>query len=234
MSLLIFLACATPSIGVATATTIPVEEEYASPDRHGTLAETTQTLQQVQRELEGLSAERLVEAHAAAAVAIRNCPYNRSAVQVPLVMSRVLARHDAPELEGVKASLALHLEVLEALEVSALVLPVEGDYLRADMPGIFTGPQLAAHEDPVAGAMLLVLQIQELVDAYPPETTARIDAALETVNAVTLNHWELKGPLLVYRNQLEWILAQDTLKPEAAADVQATLSLIAEFVQLRC
>jgi len=233
MSLLIFLACALPSIEVAAASTTAVEA-FNSPDRHGTLPETTQILQEVQHKLESLSPERLVEVHHAAGVTIKNCPYNRSAVQVPLVMSRVLSRHDAPELEGIKAALALHLTVLDTLQVSALELPTDGDYLRPEMDGIFTGPELAAREDPVAGAMLLVAQIQELVNAFPPETKSRSDGALKTVNVATLNHWELKSPLLVYRNHLEWSLAQGTLTPAAAADMQAILTLVSEFSLLRC
>lgn len=233
MILFALLACMTPTFeGVGMAAT--AAEQPADRDRHGTLADATQTLDQVQRQLDGLSQPDRAAASAAIAVAIRNCPYNRSAVAIPLAMHQALARHDAPALDGVKAAVGRHVAVLDALGASAMELPGEGDYLRTELAGMYSGPELAALHDPVAGALLLVMQIRELVNAYPPETTARINGAVATVSAATQDQWELKGALLVYRNQLESIVAEGTLDPAAAADVEAIHALISEFVQLGC
>ena len=233
MILLAFLAFLGPSFeGVATAETFV--ETVPAPDRHGTLDEITADLERVQDRLSTMDPAALDEARVAATVAIRNCPYNRSAVQIPLAMRRVLARHDAPELAGVKATLDTHLAVLDTLHVTQLAPPRAGDYLRADLEGVYSGAQLTQLDDPVAGATLLVMQIRELVNAYPPETTARISAALEQVHSATNSEWEFKTALLVYRNQLEWELNQGTLDPGAAADVAAVVALIEEFASLRC
>ena len=58
MTLLVLLACATASLDAATA---PPAEELVSPDRHGSLVETSDTLLRVHAELQGLSPQRLAE-----------------------------------------------------------------------------------------------------------------------------------------------------------------------------
>lgn len=216
------------SVGVpASLARNPMEGAEAGP------AQAAQSLRQVREGLESLPPERLERVQAAALELVKSCPYNRSAVQIPLVMSRVLAPHDDPSLTVLKAGVAEHVAVLDLLGLTALPLPQPTDYLHQAMPVLHSADQLAATADPIAATMALLMAVRALVDAYPDETVQRIDAAREIIDPATQGQWTLKAQLIGFRSGLEEV-AQGTRDPGLQRDTQALVEMLSAYMSLYC
>lgn len=200
---------------------------------HEALAPATVSLRAIDDGVRALPADNLAQAREAAAVIVSECPYNRSLVQLPVVMQLVLARHDDPGLAKLKQAVDLQVSVLDQLGVAALPLPRAGAYLDRDMPGLATAAHLASRVDPIGETRLLTDQIEGLVEAYDPGTTARIDAASEVLSLATQGQWALKGQLAGQREALRQLSAETT-DPALKADLDGLEQLISDVMALYC
>ncbi|MBX2796469.1 MAG: hypothetical protein KTR31_02335 [Myxococcales bacterium] len=135
----------------------------------------------------------------AAATLARNCPYNRAAMQVPLVLQHELTRTDIDGLPWPAqwrwAEMASHVEQqiarLESLGALQLPLPEAGDYL-ASQPDLLTRAELSTHPDPMAATQALLDRVGALVKGYDEATRATITQATDTLYVATGNPWPPK------------------------------------------
>lgn len=200
---------------------------------HEGLGPAAATLQVVRADLAALSPEQRAEASRAVVEMITNCPFNRSSVQVAMVLQHVLDRHDDPALAPLRSAVDDHVAALDLLGATALPLPRQGDYLHRDMAGLVTGPQLLAAPDPIATAHQLLAQVLDLVGAYDAQTTDRLEAAGAVLAPATHDQWPMKNQLLGVRVELKR-LADTDLDPRLQADVVALHALLDEYLSLTC
>ncbi len=191
------------------------------------------TLRLVRADLEALDPTRRARVADAALETITNCPYNRSSVQVAMVMQQVLAAHDDPALAALKAGIDDQVAILDLLGATALPLPRQGDYLHRDMPGLVTGAQLLDAPDPVAVVHQLLAQVPDLVRDYDSTTTNRLEAANDVLAPATHRQWPLKDSLVGFRVEVER-LAAGTSDDALRRDLEALDAMLTEYVGLMC
>ncbi|MCB9779194.1 MAG: hypothetical protein H6742_11575 [Alphaproteobacteria bacterium] len=193
----------------------------------------TGSLQRIHGDFAQLTPDQQRQARDAAASIISDCPYNRSMVQVPLVLQQVLARHDDPALSAVKAGVDAHVAVLRDLGVDALPLPAAGRNLDRPLVGLTTAAALRDSADPIGETRVLVDQIEGLVAAYDADTVARITTAADTLAKATGGQWALEGQLVGLQKELQRVLlvVED---PALRVELIALDGLLAELVRQAC
>ncbi len=162
-----------------------------------------------------------------------NCPYNRTAAQLPLLLKSELARRPDPELAELRAVVDVHVALLEDLGISELPLPREGDNLHGLSTGLHSRASLGVHASPVSQTQALADQIPGIVDAYSDETVARIDAANEVVAPALRTQWPLKGQLIAYRGDLERVRDASTDEFQRA-ELDALIDSLSAFMATGC
>ena len=193
----------------------------------------TASLRRIHDGFTQLTPDQQRQARQAAASIISDCPYNRSMVQVPLVLQQVLARHDEPALTAVKAAVDAHVVVLRDLGVDALPPPVAGGNLDRPLRGLTTAAALRDSADPIGETRVLVDQIEGLVAAYDADTLARISTAADTLGKATEGQWALEGPLVGMQRELQRVLLV-TEDPALRVELIALDGLLAELVRQSC
>jgi hypothetical protein len=181
------------------------------------------------------------EAHQAAAVLMVNCPYNRLSMQLPIALERVAARYDdsytdiefRAEWRRIRAGLAQHVALVDALGAGAQPMPQPGDYLAPHRQLLLTRAQLDASADPLDALEPLLNATHGLVGSYDPWTLQRIADATDTVDLRTDGQWPTQYLLMAWRRQLvsiePFITQQDMLR-----DVQRMIAALDTYSELRC
>ncbi len=177
--------------------------------------------------------EAKAEMRAAVVELIVNCPYNRASLQLPLLLEGELAPHDDPELADLKAALARHVDLLEALELDSLELPKAGDNLFEGVAAVHTRASLAAHPDPVGETRVLVDQIKPMVQAYSDETLSRLDAARAVTRPASREQWPLGNQLVGYSVELERVILV-TEDEAVRTDARIWLDLLHGYMATSC
>ena len=177
---------------------------------------------------------------AASHTLVRNCPFNRASVQIPIAMRAVLARHDAstlpteaqPGWKALQEGLDAHVATLGAIGAAALPLPAEGDYLH-HVDGLVDGRALVRLDDPLTPTYRLVDGVSSLVQGYDEATLDRIGAAQEVMRAPTSDTWTLKWHSIGWR---EGLLALDPALAghPAQADVQRMIDTLSRLFEQSC
>lgn len=221
---------------LASAALRPAEEapvEAADPAAEGAQP-ATESLLALRLKLDALPPRQLARARDAGVTLITNCPFNRGAAQVPLVMQRVLARHADPALASLKAGVDAHVAVLDQLGLSALPAPGYGDYLYMSSAGVVSGAELAASPDPVGLSLILMQDLPGLVQGYDDHTLDKIHQSGAVLGAATGDRWPLKHELEGFSREMAELMAEGSLSAAAFADLEALSGLLDEYVGHRC
>lgn len=213
---------------------------------NGSLAGADLVTRSILHDLEGMEDGELDAVHQSFGVLMTNCPYNRTSAQLPIVMQRVLARHDpgilppeaATAYREVQDAVNHHVALISALGGLDAAETVPGDYLHG-IPSVLSAAQLAAHPQPEQATKDLLRDLQPLADALDGVTQARLEWAHEPVGEATRQMWPMKRSMLGYRDTLRRVIhASATCRDDTCSapidEVDFLLTLIDDYANRTC
>lgn len=169
-----------------------------------------------------------------------DCPYNRASFQLPVALALAAGSVEGRGLEpearatwrAVRSGLVAHAAAVDALAGPDWRMPAPGENLHG-LDAIVSRAELEAAEDPIATTTALLVQITATVDDYDDATTARIEAASDTLRPFEASPWRLKLALLGWKAGLEAVAPQLTDATERAR-LEAMIAAIDLFASTRC
>jgi len=182
------------------------------------------------------------EVRDATLVLLTNCPYNRSAFQVPYVLQHVIGTIPIDTLptevradwSAMTAHLDAYVALLERIAGPELVPPGITDYNFELAHGSTPSrAELLADPDPIARTALLQSQIHDRVRSMPPAVYARVSDATNILYEQTENSWPPSWLLEPTRRTLEQAARASTDAPQKQ-QLNALLDLIKVHEQQGC
>lgn len=162
---------------------------------------------------------------------IVTCPFNRSAVQVPLVLQARLSRFDDPALDDLKQALDQHVALLEVMGLADLPRPPKGSWL-AQLDPADTPTRADLGGDAVVRTHRLLEAVSELIP-FPHEVLPQVEDDMRFLRDATSQGWSFANQFEAYELELQTL--HDQLDDPAFRDEAAELVLlIAAFRGRNC
>lgn len=200
---------------------------------------TTESVIRIADRIRALSPKARTSIQQAAQVLQGNCPYNRAAFQIPIVLSAAADRIEADALtwgvreewRRIQAGLRHHVGVVELVGGPDLTAPSFVDHLLG-RPEIVSRAELM-EGDSIAATRALLDHIPEAVASYSTPTLDRIRDAEGVLEAETSGLWPLKLELVGWRMAIERVRVH-VHDPVAASQLDAMVDLLAVWLEQRC